>query len=338
MKRKNVEYYLQKIKKIEKRIKRRYRPSPASSHSSSPIPDSECGELQDMDMELVNDDPVVSPSPPSNTTPTVTPPELEPAPVLVTESVPSTSPEVLQALGDLMPEKPKFGPALNDDLARIWNTILKNGLQKEHKQKLEKNVPENCSLLQAPLLNPEIVATVSDTIINRDKKIETEQNQLGLGLTILGDTLSMLINNDNIDRLKLISQLSDAGRVLTDLHSMQTKTRKNLIFPVLDKKFLEIVKDVDRDEYLYGNNLTEKIKVLKTHQRTGHSIKKPATPSTVPRQGNLSGPPRYNQQRATPRFGQKKPQFPYNKVKQFSQTMTARRQKAQPQEKTRVRR
>ncbi|KAJ8727384.1 hypothetical protein PYW07_001503 [Mythimna separata] len=269
-------------------------------------------------------------------------PEPDPAPQQDTE--PALSPEVLEALGDLMPEKPKYGAPINKDLARIWDTILKHGLTKENKLKLEKNVPENCCLLKAPMLNPEIIASVSDTIINRDKKIETEQNQLGMGLTILGEALSMLINDNNTNRLKLISQLSDAARILTDLHYIQTKSRKNLIFPALDKKILEIVKEVERDDYLYGNNLSEKIKALQACQRTGQSIKKP-TAFTTTRQGNLSGPPRYNQQRTNLRPGHKKPQSSFQTRKyqpqqnnQYQPQQAARKPKAPPsQDKLRAR-
>ncbi|KAH9634346.1 hypothetical protein HF086_011606 [Spodoptera exigua] len=229
----------------------------------------------------------------------------------VDPEIPTISSEVLLALGDLMPEKPVYGPPVNSDLARIWSNILKSGLLKETKQKLmEQLIPENVPLLKAPKLNPEISASVSDNIVSRDKKIEFEQNQLGIGLSIISNAISVLINNDSVDRLKLISLLSDAGRILTDLHLVQTKSRRNLIFPVIDKKFYDAIKDVERDEYIYGVNLTDKIKVLKTCQQSGQSIKKPTFNqhnNKANHKGNSQGPPRYNQ-RTPARYGPKKHQ------------------------------
>ncbi|XP_047531425.1 uncharacterized protein LOC125067091 [Vanessa atalanta] len=46
--------------------------------------------------------------------------------------------------------------------------------QSDTKEKLMKEytILENCSLLQAPTLNPEILAAIAETTRNRDKKVE----------------------------------------------------------------------------------------------------------------------------------------------------------------------
>ncbi|KAI8427327.1 hypothetical protein MSG28_001906 [Choristoneura fumiferana] len=171
----DIDYYIKKLKSIEKSLKRKRLEAVSEPEDTSTSfqdhtdeENDESGAQTILEAETVGDTP-----PPTSVT------------VDMVESiaeVPTTSPDVLQALGDLMPEKPSYGPPINSDLARIWSTILKNGIQKESKDKLiDKLMPENCILLKAPKLNPEIAASISDNIVNRDKKIEMEQNQLGIG-------------------------------------------------------------------------------------------------------------------------------------------------------------
>ncbi|XP_048002050.1 uncharacterized protein LOC125238689 [Leguminivora glycinivorella] len=177
--------------------------------------------------------------------------------------------DTLQALGKPLKEKLKYGPNINGDLSKLWSPILKNGLgdYKERQHLLEKYmVPSNCVLLQAPKLNPEILATISEKQKNRDKKIGEEQQQLGHGITALNRALSLLATNTG-DRATIINTLSEASQILSDLHHNQTQSRKKLITPILDKKFLDLIKDAERDEYLYGSDLSDKIKALKYAQK-----------------------------------------------------------------------
>ncbi|KAL4719870.1 hypothetical protein ACJJTC_005432 [Scirpophaga incertulas] len=257
---------------------------------------------------------------------------------------PALDSETLQALGDPIVEKKTYGPPINSDLASRCITILKSGLDKENREHLINNylTPKNCQILQAPKLNPEIIATISDNINNRDRKIEAEQQQLGQGITALNQALSLLVTNTS-DRLTIIKTLSDASKILADLHYRKTMSRKKLITPVLDKKFLEIIKDVERDEFLYGGNLSDKIKAMKNAQKSGQTIKKVdhlktinvrrpgnySTPSSSS-SGNFRGPPRYQSSKTYSRSGQKRPvleRFPY---KQFQHPVRKTKAETKP--------
>lgn len=235
---------------------------------------------------------------------------------IVTEEPPLDD-EILRALGDPMHEKPKYGLAINGDLAIRWTAIAKGGLDKEAKEKLFKEhlIPENCILFQAPKLNPEIIASISDSVKNRDKKIELEQQQLGHGITALSRGLSLLIK-DPADKLSIIKLLSDASKILADLHQCQTVGRKKLITPLLDKKFIEVSKDIERDEFLYGKDLSEKIKSMKNIQRSGLSIKKDSRPVGGPnfrKPGvNYNGPPRSQAAKPYFRSGPRRPSMEHN--------------------------
>lgn len=91
--------------------------------------------------------------------------------------------EFLLALGDPADESPTYGEKIHQILADRWLPILRNGVLKENKEKLMKefSIPENCKLLRAPTLNPEISAAITEAARSRDKKLQTSQQQLGLG-------------------------------------------------------------------------------------------------------------------------------------------------------------
>ncbi|KAI8435966.1 hypothetical protein MSG28_004126 [Choristoneura fumiferana] len=217
-------------------------------------------------------------------------------------------PDVLLILGDPAEEINKFGPEINENIASRWTPILKKGLGKEEKDTITKQyqVPSNCTLLQSPKLNPEINSAISDAAKNRDKKLESTQQQLGVGLTALGRAMTLAITDYDKEKMTVIKHMNNAARILTDLHFNETRGRKLLITPTLDKNFLELVKDVGHDEYLYGKNLSENIKTLKSIENSSKTIKKPEQPrgsaytsSGKQKQGNAYNPPRY-QQRFTP--------------------------------------
>lgn len=132
---------------------------------------------------------------------------------------------------------PEFGPDLHDTLANMWPSLLKKGLTKENKEKLLKQhlIPNNCKLLQAPKLNAEISAAVSDVVRGRDKKYVAVQQQLGQGIAAVNRGMEVLLKSD--DKIQALAYLSDAGRILSDLHNFFTKDRVKLITPSLDKNF-----------------------------------------------------------------------------------------------------
>lgn len=213
---------------------------------------------------------------------------------------------MLSALGDSIEEKPVYGENIHQSLAQRWSPILKKGLPKDTKEKLlkEYNIPENCKLLKAPTLNPEIKAAVSEIISNRDKIIQTKQDQLGVGLTALNKAITLLLIGD--DKLNVIKILSDSCRILTDLHYMETQVRTKFITSCLEKSFTPLIKDHERDQTLFGEKLSDTIKASKAIERQGLQIKKPAqrasslpantasTSAAKPRfSGNERGPPRY---------------------------------------------
>ncbi|XP_049882416.1 uncharacterized protein LOC126378257 [Pectinophora gossypiella] len=215
--------------------------------------------------------------------------------------VPEIDPELLQALGEVTEGTPEFGEKIHENLAQLWAPLLKKGLSKESKEKLTKDylIPENCKLFQAPKLNAEITAAISELARNRDKKMMATQQQLGIGLTAVNRAMTILLTSDN--KVKAMKYLSDGCRILCDLHQQQGYYRTKCITPCLDKSFCQVIQDVERDETLFGAKLSDQIKASKAIERQGLQIKKSnpkqstcqttaGRPASVP--GNWAGPAR----------------------------------------------
>lgn len=211
-------------------------------------------------------------------------------------------PQLLLALGEATSDKEEFGPNVHESLAKLWLPILRKGLLKETKDTIRKSylTPENCKLLAAPKLNAEISAAVTEVVRGRDKKIMNFQQQLGTGVTAINKGMDVLLRTDN--KVEALKYLSDSCRILSDLHFTLGKHRMKLIMPSLDKNFLHVLQDSERDDTLYGAQLSEKIKASKAIEKQGQQIKKnvtvqrPPLQSTVARPahpGNWSAPPRY---------------------------------------------
>ncbi|XP_061725404.1 uncharacterized protein LOC133531288 [Cydia pomonella] len=221
---------------------------------------------------------------------------------------PPLDPTLLAALGESTSDTPEYGTSVHDSLANLWLPILKKGLAKENKETLLKEylIPNNCKLLQAPKLNAEISAAVTEVVRGRDKKYVAVQQQLGRGIAAVSRAMDVLLKSEN--KVEALKYLSDGCRILSDAHNFITRDRIKLITPSLEKNFLHVIQDTERDESLFGNTLSEKIKASKAIERQGQQIKKtvsapkPGTSNStntrafIP-QGNWSGPPRYSSNR-----------------------------------------
>lgn len=213
--------------------------------------------------------------------------------------------ELVQALGQEYDDIKKYEGTINNDICKRWNYLLTHGLSKTEQDDITKchSLPENCQLLDAPILNEEVKAVISEAGITRDKCIAYQQKQMGTALTIIGKVMSHIINNPP-DKILMIKSLSEASKLVCDLHHQQTKTRRSLVAPQLDKHFLEMTQNTTRNEFLYGDNLSERIKINKIIQQSSNSIKKTASEPAIAAKninnkntGNRNGPPRYLNQR-----------------------------------------
>lgn len=201
--------------------------------------------------------------------------------------------------GDPIKEDAK-GPSLFIAVAEMWSKILGSGLSKEVKQELINKypAPENCPLLKAPLLNPEVKSAMNGIAIKKDQFQTYTQGQLAAGIAALGSCLSEMVKQERSlgtekSMAELITLLSDAGKIFTDLHHDISMTRRHFIIPGLNPPIKSIADGGTVDTLLFGVGLAEKLRSAKAVEQSGKDLAKPA-PSLGTKKGqppSYKGPP-----------------------------------------------
>lgn len=213
---------------------------------------------------------------------------------------------IMKALGESAHTEKEYGLDVHPELVKRVEGIITQGLKQDFKKELLKKylIPANSKLLDAPKLNRELEGLLNDTMKARDKRVEERQQQMGVAIAALLSATDSLIKED-VDKIKLISTLSDVVRLLMDLHHQDTITRKKLIVPNLDKNIAKTVENQKRDVFLFGEKFNENVKTATAIKKSAGTILKQTTPNRKPipnrpnytqnqykRQGNYRGPPR----------------------------------------------
>lgn len=217
----------------------------------------------------------------------------------VVPSVSSLDEETLKLLGD-DPEKDeseKF--SLQQDLAQRWKGWISSGLKKDMLEELLKKYGRsgNCPL-DAPMLNPEIMASLSEVTTKRDKHFVQSQKMIGSAMVALGTAITMLLvnNDEGIDRLQLIENLCDAGKLLAATHYKESLARRAFISPGISKPLRTTLDNSKPEVFLYGSDLQAKIKEAKSIVRVGDDLKvkiaqKQSVEKLPNKNLNFKGPP-----------------------------------------------
>lgn len=96
-----------------------------------------------------------------------------------------------------------------------------------------------------------------------------------------------------MDKKELIKDMLDSGDLLCELQRSLTKARKAYIYPSLDKKAKKYLETAESDEFLFGKELTQRLKSAKVVEKAGLSLKNPQTEKKAfrPPALNWRGPP-----------------------------------------------
>ncbi|XP_018375483.1 PREDICTED: uncharacterized protein LOC108769154 [Trachymyrmex cornetzi] len=170
-----------------------------------------------------------------------------------------------QSILDLLGEDPTISKAievkLHASLVSHWEGLLKEGLSNEDKEKLI-NKYRRSELMKAPKLNPEVANALAEPAVKRDKHFVDYQNAIGSAIASLGLAMSQILepSEDGIDELMVIERLSDAARLLNDLHYRQSICRRAFILPGIPRGFKTAIENTKPDSFLFGKELGEKIK------------------------------------------------------------------------------
>lgn len=198
------------------------------------------------------------------------------------------NPCVLNLLGEDNLENIVPSGTIHKELSLRWKNILLKGLNKEAKDKIlmKYPAPNNCTLVNSPELNKEVKTSLNEVVTSRDSRLMAIQSQIAAGLGAIGKALTTLLAEEN-QNLEVIECISDAGRLLADVHFGQTESRRSLIISNVNKKIRNTLLETPRDALLFGEDLTERIKNAKAVERSSLSLqatasyqkyqKKPAT-------------------------------------------------------------
>lgn len=124
--------------------------------------------------------------------------------------------------------------------------------------------------MNPPKLNLEIKAAVSEHVIKKDKYLEIKQRQLCSALSSLGQAMDILIKGQNHQALKAVS---DAAKLLCDQQYFESLSRRQLFLAGLNKTTKDAIQGVKPDEWLFGKDLSERIKACKAVNKSANELK-----------------------------------------------------------------
>lgn len=177
-----------------------------------------------------------------------------------------------------MSQAKEYAAPIHKDLIARWESILQRGLEKESRASLLVKYPpaSNCVLAEAAKINPEIRSSTLESAITRDARLISLQTQIGACLSITGKALTLLLNKEGqvetVER-QLIELLSDAGRLLADVHHSESISRRKLLGFGLNKKFKTTLEEAPLGEWLFGENLEVRLKTAKALERSSSELK-----------------------------------------------------------------
>lgn len=174
-------------------------------------------------------------------------------------------------------KSPQLTEAIHASVARRWEKLLKSGMETEIIAELIKKYPPmaNCRLVAAPQLNKQVCAVLSEQHKNRDIRLADLQNQLGASMCALGRALSLLLNEGEEKNLPMIELLSDAGRLLANVHFEESQSRRNLVLTGVNRQFRETLNSVPVDGWLFGEDLEDRMKEAKALDKSSLDLKIP---------------------------------------------------------------
>lgn len=171
-----------------------------------------------------------------------------------------------------------MGELVHANIASRWENILKQGLDGDTRSNLLGKYPPigNCPLVEAPKLNLEVKASINELVLRRDARLGAIQNQIGASLGAIGKALTILVGQEKegvAGNIRLIELLSDAGRLLADVHQSETEARRALVASNLNKKVKDTLINTSRDEWLFGKNLSDRVKDAKALEKSSSDFK-----------------------------------------------------------------
>ncbi|CAH1981695.1 unnamed protein product [Acanthoscelides obtectus] len=232
----------------------------------------------------------------------------------VAERSVAISDEILRLLGKNSVDDQASTKDINSELVQIWSHILQEGLDSEVLATICKKYspPTNLSLANAPKLNSEVLSVLTEQHKQRDLKLSKRQDQMGAALVAIGKALTILLEKgEGAHTRVLVECLSDAGRLISDIHHEESTCRRNLVSVSVDKQLRGTLSNVSVDGWLFGQNLGDRVKAAREMEKLSSNLKPKAVTATLTSSVNFKGLPRVNVKgyRGRPKYSRKTPSF-----------------------------
>nr|CAH7714150.1 unnamed protein product [Callosobruchus chinensis] len=181
--------------------------------------------------------------------------------------------DILSVLGDETGITKVYGPPIHKHIADRWLQILKSGLVGEKRKELISKYPAPDN--SPPKLNAIVRQAINDSVVKRDERLTYKQTQIGVALSAIGSVISELLEKQEADgdNKSIIERLSDAGRLLSDLHRSESATRRDLASLNLNKEWRDTLSQSISDEWLFGEDLEGRIEQARTIQQSSDQLK-----------------------------------------------------------------
>lgn len=198
--------------------------------------------------------------------------------LITTQAVIETVP-TFSFLGDDPKLLKKNGPPFHEELVKRWSNYLREGISVENRNDLIKKfpIPENCVALHSPKMNEEIRTVLSTQIQKNDRFFFNLQEQIGAGLTAIGQILNLKITEPTSDIIldeEKLQTLADAAQLIANTHNAISLKRKFEVHPFLNEESKKASHQSSIDEFLFGSNFLEKLKSCQTIQKAASEIKR----------------------------------------------------------------
>ena len=184
--------------------------------------------------------------------------------------------ELLNILGTAPSTTPAQGEALHEEIAIRWTGLAMNGLNEAAQKELKEaySLPSNCALIGAPSLNEELEVSCQPFVKKRDESLALFQAKLATGISALGQGLTDMLKQPDKPSGAIIKALNDSGRTLLDLQHTISVNRRMLFMGTLPQAMKKAVETTTVGKYLFGDDLSQKIKSAKDLDKVGSELKR----------------------------------------------------------------
>lgn len=183
--------------------------------------------------------------------------------------------QTLSILGPLPGVQENSGPEIHSELTLRWGVWTQQGVpEDEMNALLKKYAPVGDLWLEAPAINPELLAAVPAQTRVRDEHDAQVQNVLGSALSALGQAMTLLLNNPGeVPRLQLLQLLSDVGKLLSSCFHSQTVARRAYVLSnIANRTVKQALASTTPTQWLFGDNIVSRIRELRHFQWDMHEL------------------------------------------------------------------